>query len=135
MMEPFVIQTCQYAPDVRGFGGPVPLEIHVSSTGVIDSITALPNNEDTQFWNNAKSLLHAWDGVPVSDVEAKSVDVVTGATYSSRAIIEGVRQSAAEWNKEQNTSFWEHPAFFGSMSALIAAIVAVMIVKMKRNKK
>ena len=134
-MDAVIIKTSQYAPEVQGFGGPVPLEIHVSASGVIDSITALPNNEDTPFWNNAKTLLHAWDGVPLGEVEGKTVDVVTGATYSSRAIIDGVRQSVAEYNKEQNTSIWGQPVFYVSALALLVAVVAAYFVIGKRKKK
>ena len=38
-----------------------------------------------------KALLNTWDGKKVKDAKALKVDAVTGATFSSDAVIENVR--------------------------------------------
>ena len=90
-----VVDTRLLAKDVQGYGGQVPLRIHVSKGGVVDSIVAEPNAETPDFFNHASALLGEWQGKTVDEAMAEEVDAVTGATFSSRAIIANVQRGLA----------------------------------------
>lgn len=90
-----VVDTRLLAKDVQGYGGPVPLRIHVSKSGVVDSIVAEPNAESPDFFNHASAILAQWQGKTVDEAAAMEVDGVTGATFSSRAIITNVQRGLA----------------------------------------
>ena len=102
--DTIILSSSHYAPEVQGNGGPVPLQIHLSKTGVIDSIIALPNNEDAAYWQQASNLLHAWDGMTPEQAIRVQPDAVTGATISSRAITEGVHKTLEAYVKEPPAS-------------------------------
>lgn len=97
----FIVNTKPLAKDVQGYGGPVPLRIHVSKDGVVAAIEAEPNAETPDFFNLAKSLLTRWQGktVDVAMAETDKVDAVSGATFSSNAIIANMRRGLAYANR------------------------------------
>lgn len=90
-----VVNTRLLAKDVQGYGGPVPLRIHINKGGVVDSIEAEPNAETPDFFNHASTLLGQWQGKTVDEAMAEEVDAVTGATFSSRAIIANMQRGLA----------------------------------------
>lgn len=97
----FIVNTKPLAKDVQGYGGPVPLRIHVSKDGVVAAIEAEPNAETPDFFNLAKSLLTHWQGktVDVAMAETDKVDAVSGATFSSNAIIANMQRGLAYANR------------------------------------
>lgn len=97
----FIVNTKPLAKDVQGYGGPVPLRIHVSKDGVVAAIEAEPNAETPDFFNQAKSLLTRWQGktVDVAMAETDKVDAVSGATFSSNAIIANIQRGLAYANR------------------------------------
>ena len=97
----FIVNTKPLAKDVQGYGGPVPLRIHVSKDGVVAAIEAEPNAETPDFFNQAKSLLTRWQGktVDVAMAATDKVDAVSGATFSSNAIIANMQRGLAYANR------------------------------------
>ena len=90
----FVVNTKPLAKDVQGFGGPVPLKIHIKD-GRVAAVEAEPNAESPDFFNRAKELLNHWQGKSVDEALAEEVDAVSGATFSSRAIIANMQRGLA----------------------------------------
>lgn len=90
-----VVNTRLLAKDVQGYGGTVALRIHIDKGGVVDNIEAEPNAETPDFFNHAKTVMARWQGKTVDEAMAEQVDAVTGATFSSRAIIENVHRGLA----------------------------------------
>ena len=90
-----VVNTKPLAKDVSGYGGPVPLRIHISNSGIVTKIEALPNSETPDFFDSAKELFARWQGKTVDQALAMKVDGVSGATFSSKAIIENMRRGLA----------------------------------------
>ena len=72
-----------------GYAGPVPIDIYVKD-GKISDIKALPNAETPTFFNRASTLFSEWKGLSPKEAADLKVDAVSGATYSSAAIIGGV---------------------------------------------
>lgn len=85
-----VIHTAECPGVITGFGGAVPLDIYIKD-GKIDEVRALPNSETPSFFRKASSILSSWDGLPAEEALHREVDGVSGATYSSAAIINNVR--------------------------------------------
>ncbi|MBR5175819.1 MAG: FMN-binding protein [Bacteroidales bacterium] len=85
-----VINTKTLCPDVEGFMGPTPVEIRIRKDTIID-IIALPNDESPSYFYDATAIFKKWIGLtPKKGLELK-VDAVSGATFSSKALIENMR--------------------------------------------
>jgi uncharacterized protein with FMN-binding domain len=87
------VNTTDLAKDVEGFNGPTPVEISVVK-GKITRIKLLPNQETPNFLQLVidAGLLKALDGKSVEEASKVKLDAVTGATYSSKAIIENIHR-------------------------------------------
>ena len=90
----FVVNTKPLAKDVQGYGGPVPLKIHIKD-GRVATVEAEPNAESPDFFNRAKELLNHWQNKSVDEALAEEVDAVSGATFSSKAIIANMQRGLA----------------------------------------
>ena len=133
-----VINTTYLAKDVKGFGGTVPLDIYLKK-GKVQQVKALHNSETPEFFQEASELLNRWNGKTTEQALAMKVDGVTGATYSSNAIIGNMKaglQYAAKNVKE--TSFFDRldlraKTIIGFIVVLMAAIIP-LFVKNKRYR-
>ena len=85
--------TTSLASDVEGFNGTTPVEISVVK-GKITRIKLLPNQETPSFLQLVidSGLLKALDGKTVEEASKVKLDAVSGATYSSTAIIENIHR-------------------------------------------
>ncbi len=119
-----VVNTTALGKDIVGYGGNVPLEIHVKNSTITD-INTLDNSETPQFFDKAKGLLEQWKGRSVEDAIALNVDGVTGATYSSNAL-KGNMKRGLEYlaSHKQTSSQTESPV--NSMQFVIGLVVALM---------
>ena len=90
----FVVNTKPLAKDVQGYGGPVPLKIYIKD-GRVAAVEAEPNAESPDFFNRAKELLNHWQNKSVDEAMSEEVDAVSGATFSSRAIIANMQRGLA----------------------------------------
>lgn len=81
----FTLDDGYYEGTGTGFAGPVKLFIEIKDKSIV-GIYIVKTSDDAGFFNRAK------DGVTASILEKQSTDVdtVSGATYSSRGIIEAV---------------------------------------------
>ncbi|MBD5257812.1 MAG: 4Fe-4S binding protein [Barnesiella sp.] len=84
-----VIHTAGLPGTIGGYAGNVDLDIHITD-GRITSVEALPNTETPSFFKRASVLLDSWNGETPEDALLLKVDAVTGATYTSMAIISNV---------------------------------------------
>lgn len=83
----------------RGFRGPTPLTVTIKK-GVIQKVEALPNRETPKFFEQVqKNLLPKFEGLKVEKHDEP--DCVTGATLSSRAVKENVKQAVDYYNKNK----------------------------------
>ncbi len=94
-----VINTTQLGKDVQGFLGTTPVKIYIQKNKVV-KIEALKNQETPKYFLKVKkNLLDKWNGVKVKDAKKMKVDAVTGATYSSKAVIENVQLGLDYYSK------------------------------------
>ena len=152
-----VVNTRLLAKDVQGYGGQVPLRIHIDKGGVVDSIEAEPNAESPDFFSHASSLFGKWQGKTVDEAMAEEVDAVTGATFSSRAIIANVQRGLAyakrhaELDKESEADGPDSDAVgsagvpgasasakgwtLGGIAALIVALLGAVVPLFVKNRR
>lgn len=95
--DTLVINTTELCKDVIGYDGPTPLVIKVVN-GVVAKVEALPNTESPSYFDRVlqSGLLKSVVGKKVSDAAKMKLDAVSGATYSSEAVIENLRAGLAE---------------------------------------
>lgn len=96
-----VVNTTSLAEDVEGYAGPVPLKIYIKKDK-IERIEPLKNLETPKYWALVKrDLIDKWNGLTAKKAAALQVDVVSGATYSSEAVIENVQRGLEYYNKKR----------------------------------
>lgn len=80
-----------------GYKGEVPVEIILGDGDLIDTVQLGENDETKAYIKKIirEGLLDQWDGMTLVEVEQAVVDAVSGATFSSNAIIANVRAEAA----------------------------------------
>ena len=87
----YVIDTTELGKDVEGYNGPTPLKIYIINNKV-EKIEALKSFETPKYYVKVKkALLEKWNGLKVKDAKVLKVDAVTGATFSSEAVIKNVQ--------------------------------------------
>ena len=86
-----VIYTGGIAKKVIGYNGPVPLNITIKN-GVIENIEVLDNQESPGYLKRATAkVLPQYIGKTVAEAKKLDADVATGATYTSKAIIQNIQ--------------------------------------------
>ena len=126
------LNTTELGKDITGYGGTVPLEITLED-GRVKSVKALKNSETPDFFKEASALLTKWNGRTVEEAQKLKVDAVSGATFSSKAIIGNVQRGLqyAAKNPVQD-SIWAEmdfssKAIAGLIVVLLAAIVPLFV--------
>lgn len=86
------INTTDLGKDIIGFNGPTPVEITVVSGNIVD-IKALPNMEGPRYMQAVRDggLLKKLVGKSVKEAKDIELDAVSGATYTSNALIKNIR--------------------------------------------
>ena len=86
-----VIFTGDIANKVIGYNGTTPLNITIKN-GVIENIEVLPNQESPGYLKRAKEkVLPQYIGKSVAEAKKLNADIATGATYTSKAIIQNIQ--------------------------------------------
>ncbi len=86
-----VIYTGDIAKKVIGYNGPTPLNITIKN-GKIESIEVLENQESPGYLKRAKDkVLPQYIGKTVAEAKKLDADIATGATYTSKALIQNIQ--------------------------------------------
>lgn len=95
-----VINTSALCTDVRGYRDMTPVEITITK-GKVTKVEALRNNETPKYMDMVKPLLEKWNGKTVKAAQAAKVDAVTGATFTSKALIENVQKGLKYYQEKK----------------------------------
>ena len=91
----YVAVTTDAAPDVQGYGGPVPVLVATDTTGAIKAVKVLENQESPEYAEEAMSDEFARRFLSKTHRDALKlgvdIDGITGATFTSSAVTDGVR--------------------------------------------
>jgi uncharacterized protein with FMN-binding domain len=86
-----VIYTGDIASKVMGYNGTTPLNITVKN-GVIENIEVLDNQESPGYLKRATAkVLPQYIGKTVAEAKKLNADIATGATYTSKALIQNIQ--------------------------------------------
>ena len=95
----YVVNTTTLGKDVTGYVGTTPLKVYIKKNKVV-KVEALKNQETPKYMAKVKKqLLNKWDNMKGADAQKQKVDAVTGATFTSDAVIQNV-QLALEYYKK-----------------------------------
>ena len=87
----YIINTTTIGKDIEGYNGPTPLKVYIKNNKV-EKIEFLKNVESPKYYAKVKKKLQdKWNGLKVKNAKTLQVDAVTGATYSSTAVIQNVQ--------------------------------------------
>lgn len=97
----FVVNTEKLGKEVMGYAGSTPVEIHVVE-GRIEKIVALPNSETPAYFQRVQEspIFTSLVGKTVKEASEVQLDAVSGATWSSKAVIENIRLGLKEAAKK-----------------------------------
>lgn len=97
----YVINTTTIGKNVDGYVGATPLKVYIKKNKVV-KVEALKNQETPKYMAKVKKqLLTKWDGMKVADARKLNVDGVTGATYTSDAVVENVQIALDYYQKHK----------------------------------
>ena len=124
------IYTADYCQDIIGFNGVIPMEINMAD-GKIASIVILDNEETPHFLKKVTDaeLVEKFYGLTPKEAIDLNLDAVSGATYSSNAIIKSVKTRMEAYEEEVNSSPWTWQLF-----GIIGCAVALFILSFFRKK-
>ncbi len=132
-----VIYSDPLSKNVAGFAGRTPMVIRIKD-GVVREVTALPNDETPSFFNrlSRRGLLDSWSGKSLEEALSTKVDVVSGATYSSVAVIENVNRALSYAASVSPQSRGLADLFdLKTIVGLIVILMGVTLTIMKRRHK
>ncbi|MBR1889111.1 MAG: FMN-binding protein [Alloprevotella sp.] len=95
----FVLNSAEFSKEVVGYHGNTPLLVYIDGSKKVASLLSLRNRETPSYYNRAETLLKNWKGKSVKEAKKARVDAVSGATYSSDAIIQNVKATLEAYNK------------------------------------
>lgn len=125
-----VIHTDDVPGTIDGYAGPVPLDIYITD-GKISDIEASDNAESPSFFNRASALFSAWIGKTPGEALEMKVDGISGATYSSTAIINNVNAGLAYYqgaDKRRASVPWK---IWVALAVTLAACIVPLFVRNK----
>jgi len=97
----YVVNTTTLGKSVTGYVSTTPLKVYIKKNKV-EKIEALKNQETPKYFAKVKkALLNKWDGLKVKDAATLQVDAVTGATFSSDAVVENVKLALEYYQKHK----------------------------------
>ena len=87
----YIVNTTTLGKNVEGYNGPTPLKVYIKKNKV-ERIEFLKTQETPKYYAKVKkALMDKWSGLKVKDAQKQQVDAVTGATFSSEAVIKNVQ--------------------------------------------
>ncbi len=95
-----VVNTKLIAKDVKGYRGATPVKIYIKK-GKVVKVEALPNRETPKYFQLAKAVLNEFNGKTVAKAAEMKVDGVSGATFTSEALVQNVKEGLKYYKKHR----------------------------------
>jgi len=97
----YIVNTTTLGKDVVGYVSNIPVKVYIKKNKV-EKVEILKNQETPKYMAKVKKALQGkWDGLKVKDASKQQVDVVTGATFSSEALIKNVQLALDYYQKHK----------------------------------
>jgi electron transport complex protein RnfG len=89
--DTYIVNTTTLSKDIIGYMDATPVKVYIKKNKV-EKIEFLKSMESPKYYAQVKkALIDKWNGLKVKEARSKQVDAVTGATYSSEAVIQNVQ--------------------------------------------
>ncbi|MGI6242143.1 MAG: FMN-binding protein [Prevotella sp.] len=85
-----IVNTTTLTKNIRGYKSTTPVKIYIKKNRVV-KVEALKTRETPKYFAKAKAVLDNFSGKTVTKAEKMSVDAVSGATVSSKALVKNVQ--------------------------------------------
>lgn len=124
-----VLNTSPYNEDIIGYGGTIPITVFLDERNRITHVEVCENKETPRFINGIikNGFLESWNGLTPEQVVDKQVDAVSGATFSSTAIIQSMRYRMSVLSRqEQPEKCWDWNLFVRQICVLIIMTLALI---------
>lgn len=132
-----VVSSAPFAHDVLGYAGPTPIYIRARVNGTIVAVAAADNAETPNFFSRAwDGVASAYVGHSLSEAAQLQVDAVSGATFSSRAIMANMQRASAA-AIAQDTAADAAPTIGWVRTAIVAVVLLfglIVSVRFKHSK-
>lgn len=97
----YVVNTTTLGKNITGYVSTTPVKVYIKKNKVV-KVEALKNQETPKYMARVKKgLLDKWDNKKVNDAQKMKVDGVTGATFTSDAIIQNVQLALDYYKKNK----------------------------------
>lgn len=134
-------ETAGDADRKTGYAGTIPVALCLGTDGRITGVLSGPNQETPRYIRmlEKKKFFERWNGMTLEEAAERQVDAVTRATYSSDAIIHGVRRLAQghlELSREKSSSgtgIWN--GFLLAAAILLGAAICLLCEFQRRFKR
>ena len=125
------LYTEDYCKDIIGFNGDIPMEITMID-GIIENINILDNDETPGFLRKVTNsgMIEKFYGLTPKEAVNLDIDAVSGATYSSTAIIKSVKRTMEIYAKGNSPWTWQ---LFGIIGCAVVLCI-LSVCKKKCNK-
>ncbi len=128
-----------YESNIAGFAGRVPLLIAFDADFHIIGVHLLPNQETPGYVRRVEEqLLDVWAGKKTHEALRLDADAVTGATQTSRAVIQGVRATlseAVEQDRDQEFGPDAGTVITGHIPAMATFLFLLLVIFVYFSKK
>ena len=101
-----IINTTEIGKKFIGYGGPTPIRITLQNNK-ITKVKALENQESPEFFGAVRNsgLLDSYEGLTLKEASEKRLDAVSGATYTSTAIINNMKSGVSYALTHESTEY------------------------------
>lgn len=139
-----VVDTSTLSHDIIGYGGPTPLTVTFAD-GKIVSVEAQRNAETPGFFRRVEqNLFPRFIGMTAAEAAACDVDAISGATFSSVAVIsniriagaeaEGIAAGAAAEETAGSAAGLITPGYIASLIVVLAGAIIPLFVKSRKYR-
>lgn len=124
-----IIESKGIVPGILGYAGPIYLKLQIAND-TIANVEVTENTETPSFYRRVvkSGLLQSWDGKSLNEATTMQVDALSGATYTSNAIIQTLQKTATYASSVKTTKI--HMPFFtwkNIVGILVILLSVVMI--------
>ena len=100
-----IIESKGIVPGILGYAGPIYLKLQVVND-TIKRVEVTENTETPSFFDEVveSGLLKSWDNMSLNQATTMQVDALSGATYTSNAILQTLQKTAAYASSVKTTS-------------------------------
>ncbi|MBR0048449.1 MAG: FMN-binding protein [Prevotella sp.] len=97
----YVVNTTTLGKNITGYVDNTPVKVYIKKNKVV-KVEALKNQETPKYFIKVKKqLIDKWNNLKVSDAQKLKVDAVTGATFSSDALVKNVQLALEYYQKHK----------------------------------